>query len=160
MALFMTEPYPLPDAVRAILDGLPLEQLAFTPVPVKPRHDGWIVARQRGFILRLAACGCVSAAAGGVGMSARAAYALRKRPGAEGFAASWDRALGWGVDRTTDVALERALGGEVRPIFYRGRKIGERVVHDDRLAIAVLGRLNRRARLRRPYGGRDARSLD
>lgn len=151
----MTEPHSLPDAVCAILDGLPLEQLAFTPVPVKPRHDGWTVARQRGFVLRLAVCGCVSAAARGAGMSAQSAYRLRKHPEAASFAAAWDKALGWGVDRTTDVALERALDGEVRPIFYRGRRIGERRVHDNRLAIAVLGRLDRRERLRGAGGGRD-----
>lgn len=151
----MTEPHPLPDSLLEILADLPLEQLAFSPVPVKPRHDGWTVARQRGFILRLAVCGCVSAAARGEGMSAHSAYTLRRRPDATRFAASWDKALGWGVDRTTDVAIERALVGEVRPVYYRGRRIGERVVHDNRLAIAVLGRLERAARLRGTRGRRD-----
>lgn len=151
----MTKPHPFPNVVCAILDGLTLEQLAFTPVPMKPRHDGWTVVRQREFILRVAVCGCVSAAARGAGMSAQNAYCLRRHKEAVSFAASWDTALGWGVDRTTDVALERALNGEVRSIFYRGR-IGERRIHDNRLAIAVLGRLDRRERLLGTEGGRDA----
>ena len=35
-------------------------------------------------------------------------------------------------------AIELAIKGEVRPIFYKGRQVGERIVHNDRLLIAVL----------------------
>lgn len=144
----MTEPFsPLSAGLMAILQDLPLEELAFTPVLVKPRHDGWTPDRQRGFVLRLALAGCVAAAARGVGKSSASAYALRKRADATSFAATWDKACGWGVDRTTDAALERALVGEAQPVFYRGRQVGTRVRHDHRLAIAVLGRLDRVARL-------------
>jgi len=124
---------------------MPLERLAFVPVPVKARHDGWTVRRQQGFVLRLALGGCVSLAAKGVGMSRKSAYRLRERPGAESFAAIWDKAIGWGQDRTVDVGLERALLGERVPIVRDGRCVGERHRFDNRLAFAVLRALDRRA---------------
>ncbi|MGG9078526.1 hypothetical protein, partial [Escherichia coli] len=73
--------------------------LALTPVPSgSTRHDGWTPERQRAFLQQLARIGVVSAAAGAVGMSAKSAYALRKRAGAESFAAAWEAALGEGRD--------------------------------------------------------------
>lgn len=132
--------YPLPPRLLAILEGLPLERLQFAPVPVKPRRDGWSPARQMGFIQRLALCGDVAAAARGVGMSRESAWRLRARPGAEGFAAAWDEAAGWGVDRLSDLGMERCLAGELRGIFYKGRKVGEQRHFNNRLLIAVLNR--------------------
>jgi hypothetical protein len=128
--------------------------LAFTPVPAtRTRHDGWSEERQRVFIEQLARIGLVSAAARAVGMSAKSAYALRKRPGAESFAAAWDTAVGIGRFAAEMTAIDRALSGEVRPVFYKGRQVGERVIHDNRLLLAVL-----RARLpsKRTHSGRDA----
>lgn len=141
----MADSYPLPPRLLALLDDMPLEQLAFTPVPVRGRSDGWTVERQRGFIARLALGGCVSVAARGVGMTRRSAYRLRERPGADSFAASWDRARGWGEDRTVDVALEKALAGEIVPIVRLGRCVGHIHRFDNRLAMAVLNALDRRA---------------
>ncbi|WP_426258383.1 hypothetical protein [Sphingomonas sp. DC1600-2] len=113
--------------------------IAFTPVPsASPRHDGWTPERQRAFLQQLARIGMVSAAAGAVGMSAKSAYALRKRAGAESFAAAWEAALGEGRDRVVDLAIERALIGTATPIFYRGRQIGVRQAFDNRLVLAVL----------------------
>lgn len=111
----------------------------FIPVPLaRSRHDGWSPARQRVFIEQLARIGLVSAAARAVGMSAKSAYALRKRPGAESFAGAWDEAVGIGRFIAECAAIDRALEGEVRPIFYKGRRVGERIIHDNRLLIAVL----------------------
>ena len=141
----MADSYPLPPRLLALLDDMPLEQLAFTPVPVRGRSDGWTVERQQGFVARLALGGCVSVAARGVGMTRRSAYRLRERPGAESFAASWDRARGWGEDRTVDVALEKALRGERVPIVRNGRCVGEAHRYDNRLLLAVLNALDRRA---------------
>ncbi|WP_166041252.1 hypothetical protein [Sphingosinicella sp. YJ22] len=67
--------------------------LHFTPVPLKPRHDGWSPELQFRFILLLARCGSVAEAAGRVGKSRATAYDLRGRPGAESFAVVWDAAL-------------------------------------------------------------------
>jgi len=50
--------------------------------------------RQAEFIGHLAATRSVAAAARGVSMARETAYRLRARPGAQGFAAAWDVALG------------------------------------------------------------------
>jgi hypothetical protein len=146
----MAESYALSPRLLELLEDMPLEELAFTPVPVRARHDGWTAERQKWFVLRLALGGCVSVAARGVGMTRKSAYRLRDRPGARSFAAAWDRAQGWGRDRTVDVGLERSLYGERMPIVRNGRVVGEIHRHDNRLAMAVLNALDRRAAARPP----------
>lgn len=137
----MDESLRLPPRLAALLEDLPLDELAFAPVPVKPRRDGWTAARQKAFILRLALGGCVASAAKAVGMSRESAYRLRGHPGGAGFSSAWDKALGWGRSHAADLALDRAVNGEVRAVYYRGRKVGEYVRHDNRLLIAALRRL-------------------
>ena len=126
----MADPDPLP--------APPAGDLDFGPVPVAGRRDGWTPDRQRGFVAALARCGLVGAAAKAVGMTARTAYRLRDRPGAEGFAAAWDRAVGEGLDRARLDAFERAVAGEDVPVFRRGLQVGVRRRHNDRLLIAAL----------------------
>jgi len=147
--------YPLPPRLLDILQDMPLGQLAFRPVPLKLRRDGWTPRRQQAFILRLALCGSVAKAAQGVGMGRESAYRLRRHPGAASFAASWDRAVGWGQDRMLDMAMERAIVGELRPVFRRGELVGEYMRHDNRLAMSVLKALDRRADRRDERGGVD-----
>lgn len=136
----MDESLRLPPRLAAILEDLPLEELAFVPVPVKPRRDGWTPARQLAFILRLALLGGVAAAARAVGMSRESAYRLLDHPGSASFAAAWEKAQGWGRGRAADLGTERAVYGEKREVWYRGRKVGEYVRHDNRLLIAALNR--------------------
>ena len=71
----------------------PSSALAFTPVPVRPRRDGWTVEKQRAFIRRLAETGVVAEAARYVGMSERSAHRLAQREDAEQFSEAWDAAL-------------------------------------------------------------------
>ena len=137
----MDESLRLPPNLAAILEDLPLDELAFAPVPVKPRRDGWTPERQVAFILRLALLGGVAAAAKAVGMSRESAYRLRQHPGAASFAAAWDKAQGWGRGRAADLGMDRAIHGEKRGVYYRGRKVGEYVRHDNRLIIAALNRM-------------------
>ena len=73
-------------------------RVRFTPVPTKARHDGWTPARQVRFIDVLAATKSVTRACQSADMSSVTAYALRKRPGAESFAAAWDAALAFVPD--------------------------------------------------------------
>lgn len=141
----MNDSYPLPLRLAALLQDMPLDRLAFAPVPVRARSDGWTPARQVGFIHRLALGGCVAWAAKGVGMTKAGAYRLRERPGAEGFAAAWDRALGWGRSCAIDLGLERALAPEEVPVMYRGRRVGTRLRYDNRLLMTVLNAMDRRA---------------
>jgi hypothetical protein len=137
----MDESLRLPANLAAILEDLPLHELAFVPVPVRPRSDGWTPQRQLAFILRLALIGGVAAAAKAVGMSRESAYRLRQHPGGASFAAAWDKAQGWGRGRAVDLGLDRAILGEKRGVYYRGRKIDEYVRQDNRLIIAALNRL-------------------
>jgi hypothetical protein len=133
-----SNPYALPPRLAALAEDLPLDQIAFTPVPVRARRDGWSPECQRGFILRLALCGSPGAAARAVGKTRRSAYRLREREGAESFALAWDKAAQWGQDSRLDFALERAIAGELRPYYYRGEKCGENVRYSAGLTLAVL----------------------
>ena len=127
------------------MSGSPNDPFPFTPVPTaSARRDGFTPARQREFIAQLARIGVVSAAATAVGMSAKSAYALRKRAGEESeFAAAWDSAVAEGRDLVLDLSIERAIKGEARPVFYRGRQIGERIHYDNRLIMTALRLMHR-----------------
>ncbi len=81
----------------------------FHAVPLRHRADGWAPVRQAEFIGHLAATRSVAAAARGVSMARETAYRLRARPGAEGFAAAWDVALGSVRSEAGRARLEAAL---------------------------------------------------
>jgi len=66
---------------------------SFVPVPVRARRDGWTAERQLTFIAALAQTGSIGQAALAAGMSRESAYRLRRRKGAESFAAAWDSIL-------------------------------------------------------------------
>lgn len=104
---------------------------------VGPR--GWTAATQRAFIAELMRHASVRRASVAVGKSARSAYQLRDKPGAEHFAVAWDAAVVTGKSAVMGAVMPRLLNGEAVPVFRRGRQVGVRVEHDDRLAIAVLG---------------------
>ena len=117
--------------------------LAFAPYCHKqPRRNAITADRQRAFIAALAATGIVTQAARSIGASLEALYKLRQRAGAEGFAAAWEAALDYGVERLEDCALERALGegwdydgwegrGNGLLIYLLGRRRGFRVDQRD-----------------------------
>lgn len=120
--------------------------IPFDPVPSRStRRDGWTEPRQRAFIEGLALCGSVSTAARAVGMTARGAYRLLERSGAESFATAWDEAAERGRQSMCDNAIDRAMNGALEPVFRRGRKIGTRRRYYDRLAIAVISNHGREA---------------
>lgn len=110
----------------------------FTPVPRKPRCDGWTPDRQRAFIAALAETGSVKHAATRINMSPEGAYTLRRQPGAESFAAAWAAAIDFGVQRLADIALERAIDGTPVPVFWKGEQVGERRRYNDRLLMFML----------------------
>ena len=117
----------------------PLPAYAFTPIATRSsRHDGWTAERQRKFVAALAAMGSVARAAKSVGMGITSAYNLRRRAGAESFAAAWDAALREGQDRAFDRAMERAVHGYWMPRFYRDRIVGYFHRHDDAMTAAAL----------------------
>jgi hypothetical protein len=107
--------------------------LEFTPVPRRYRHDGWTPERQKAFIEALADTGCVTRAAGMVNMAQANCYALRRAPGAEGFRRAWDAALDFGLKRLKDIAFERAIEGQLVPVFVAGKLKGFRRKRNDGL---------------------------
>ena len=103
--------------------------------------------------MALAASGIVTQAAREVGVSLEALYRLRHRPGAEDFAAAWDRAIDRGMARLEDCALERAIQGEERLIIRQGKVVGRWRRYDTQLLIFLL-------RQRRAERFHDGRFLD
>lgn len=84
--------------------------LAFAPyLHKRPRRNSITPDLQRRFVATLAATGIVVQAARSIGKSMEALYKLRAQPGAEGFAAAWDEAVGWGLLRLEDCAIEAAM---------------------------------------------------
>lgn len=111
----------------------------FEPVPRQYyRHDGWTPERQRAFIGALADTGCVSRAARMVNMAQANCYTLRRSPGAEGFRRAWDAALDCGLAQMKDIAFERAIEGELIPVFANGKHMGFRRKRNDALLMFVL----------------------
>jgi hypothetical protein len=121
--------------------------LAFTPVPVRARADGWTPERQGRFIQLLSKGYRPGPAAAQVGMSRQTAYALRARPGAESFAAAWDAAFAiaarWRAARRPPSDWERAIEGVPHPVRYRGRILAWDRRHDERALLRLLRHMDR-----------------
>jgi hypothetical protein len=93
-----------------------LALLAFAPVPLRARRDGWTVARQRRYVLALAVTGHGGRAAALVGMTAQSACALRRRPGAESFTRACETAWRLAAQRRRALAAAaRRCGPDVFP---------------------------------------------
>ena len=76
--------------------------LAFAPVPVRTRADGWTERHQRAFIAGLAITGSPRQAARAIGKHAYGAERLRNARGGREFAAAWDAALDLARERETN----------------------------------------------------------
>ena len=118
---------------------------AFYPVPVRDCHTAlWSPQRQAHFLGFLAETGSVSAACARVGMSRNGAYRLRRKPGAESFAAAWDAALGMPVRRVTVDDLHfLAYHGLIRPVMRGGKYVGARQKPDSSALLKLLARYDR-----------------
>ena len=131
---------------------------AFVPVPTRARADGWTPARQAEFLAALALTRSVSAAARRVSMARETAYRLRRRAGAESFAAAWDAALGRVASAKRKVTPEerarRALDGLLKPHFWRGEHVLTVRKADNSALLSYLAQLDRPERAARRGGGR------
>ncbi|HYD36664.1 MAG TPA: hypothetical protein VEA60_03565 [Allosphingosinicella sp.] len=130
-------PAPRPEAGSA-LDHSTQLMTSFAPVPRRYRHDGWTPERQRAFILALAETGCVERAARRVNIAQTNCYELRRAPGAESFRRAWDAALDFAVPKLKDVAFQRAIEGELVPVFSGGKLMGFRRKYNDKLLMFCL----------------------
>ena len=112
----------------------------------KPRHDGWTPDAIAAFLHDLAAVGVVEHAARAAGLSAASAYAFRNRRQGRAFAKMWDAIL---VHRArARIASElqaRSVAGCVSVRKKDGVVVSEYHYHDNRLAMAMLTRLDRLA---------------
>src|SRR3546814_10212211 len=129
----------LPDIVEPLDPQHP--DTAFTETR-RLRHDGWTPEKMRLFLSRLAECGVVKEGCLACGMSARSAYNLRDRDPL--FAAGWEAACVLARPRLADEAFSRALNGIVERIYKDGMIVAERHRYDNKLTMAVLGRLDAR----------------
>lgn len=119
---------------------------AFYPVPLRPMRNGWTPEKQAHFLGWLAETGSVSIACARVGMSRNTAYKLRRKPGAESFAAAWDAALGAPVRKVTITDLPYlAYHGLIRPCFRAGKYVGFRQKPDNSALLRLLARFDRLA---------------
>ncbi|WP_265571112.1 hypothetical protein [Sphingomicrobium nitratireducens] len=112
------------------------------------RRDGFTPRKRARFLDRLACGAVVSAAARYAGISPGAAYRLRAR--CYLFSAAWDAAIELARAPLADALYERAVLG-VTSTYFRDENTGEihRHAHDNRLAFAVLTRLDAHARAAR-----------
>lgn len=106
----------------------------FTPVPVRSRHDGWTVERQRRFIAEIGRGLSAERAARAVGMSGRSAHRLAERTGAGSFRKAWRVAAD----------LARPLPEQRNPLYrfvvktWRGRVVHREVRWNESAVIRVL----------------------
>lgn len=123
---------------------------AATPPALRMRADGWYPARQRIFLESLARSGIVTQACDDCQISPRSAYNLRLRDEGAGFRLGWEAAILIARGRLVDTLMERALKGWDE-IVTRSRDYTQNSMTtsrhriDNRLAMSLLGRLDKRA---------------
>ena len=133
-----------------------MSDLSNTPVVPGVSPRGWTPAARTRFLEHLALKGHVRAACAHVGLSAEAAYRLRRRDPL--FARGWAAALVLAHDHGEQVLAARAIDGVEEPVYYRGEQVGTRRKYDTRLLLAHLARLDRMAENRAAQ--RDAERFD
>ena len=134
-----------PEVVR-LAPAPPAPILAPAPADPPPlRHDGWTPDRQVRFLAAIADGALVREACAEVGLTATAAYSFRRRAAGAAFALGWSAANLHARERLADRLLERALDGQVETITRPDGQVIERHRHDNRLAQAMLARLDRLA---------------
>lgn len=115
---------------------------AFTPVPVRPRRDGWTGDKQRVFIRTLAETGLVTAAARAAGMSERSAHRLALREDAESFCSAWDAALRLAARRGTSKLFEYGLEGMTETVWRDGELVYRRRRPSEKALFFLLSHLD------------------
>lgn len=114
-------------------------RLDFTPVPrATKRWNGLTALKQRTFIQLLADCGSVTMAAKAIGTTTSAMYGLRRRPGAESFAAAWEVAIDIGARRVLDTLVEHAIHGTPETIIQGGEVVAERRKYNHRAMMWIV----------------------
>lgn len=113
--------------------------------PRTERTDGWTAERQRDFLSAIAEGHTVEAACRLVGMTHQSAYAFRRRAAGATFALGWQAASLLARNKIADVLVARALDGQVDTYTRADGETITRHRYDNRLASAMLARLDRLA---------------
>ncbi|WP_380879055.1 hypothetical protein ACFB49_20100 [Sphingomonas sp. DBB INV C78] len=129
----MTEPA-IPSAPAATAVAIPTKRL-----------DGWTADRQRDFLAAVAEGHTVEAACRIVGLSVASAYAFRRRASGAAFALGWQAACLQAREKLADILLSRAIDGQTETITRANGDVIERHRYDNRLATAMLTRMDRLA---------------
>ena len=116
--------------------------IAFEPVPVRPRRDGWTAEKQRRFIGALAETGVVCRAAASVGMSEESVHRLARRPDAQQFCDAWDAALRMAARPAAAKLYEYALDGMTETVWRDGEIVYRRRRPSEKALIFLLSRLD------------------
>ena len=122
----------------------------------RPMPHQFTPERRVRFLDQLATCGNVRAACIAAGISAPTAYKLRRRMPL--FARAWDAALAIAAPHVDAVIHDRAINGVEEPVLYKGEVVATRRRYDNRLLLALAGRLD--AKLADPRVAADAGRFD
>jgi len=114
-----------------------------TPSTRLERQDGWTPDAQRAFLEAVAEGHTVEAACRIVGLSFQSAYALRRRAAGASFALGWQAASLLARNRLADALVCRAIDGQVETVTRPDGSTFTRHRFDNRLATAMLTRLDR-----------------
>lgn len=128
-------------------DGRPFDWAAFHGYdqPAPARYDGFTPEKQCIFLQALSEGHSVTQACRIVGISKQAAYALRRSARGAQFALGWQAAVLLTRDTLADELLDRAINGTIETIALADGGTVDRRRVDNRLAMAMLNRLDRMA---------------
>jgi hypothetical protein len=119
--------------------ALPETLTDFAPVPrQQTRQHGWSPGRQKAFIEALAETASVRRASEEVNMTRISAYQLRNHPQGGEFRKAWDAAIDFALAMLKDTAFERAVEGQLEPVFQKGELMGYRRKFSDPLLMFLL----------------------
>jgi hypothetical protein len=106
------------------------------PQIAKRTPGSWSPTKEDKFLIELGRTCNVTASARYVGMSVRSAYHRRAKDA--DFRAAWTVAIGEGYQQLELVLLQRAIGGDRKPVFQLGKQVGSIKDYPDRIAITLL----------------------
>ncbi|HEY6817537.1 MAG TPA: hypothetical protein VI168_18525, partial [Croceibacterium sp.] len=115
--------------------------LAATPLATIAGSAVFTRERRVRFLDHLAINGSARAAARHARVSHETVYRARRQDPA--FAALWDAALVHAREQSASALATRALDGVEVDVWYHGEVVGTRTVHDPRLLLAHVARLDR-----------------
>ena len=141
MAVGIRAGAPLPAGEGSAGEGAPFESRRVRHA----RHDGFTGPRRAVFLEEIAGGATVAEAARAAGISPTTAYNLRNRREGRAFDLAWEAAMRRGRKVLADRYRDRAIEGQISTRYDKdGNVVGTRHFVDNRLAMAVLTRLDRK----------------